>query len=468
MAERPLRGTGAVPQVPAPVLAAMHAALHDVAARTIEAVASEVPGYRGTLDENARHTLAQAVELALRGFLALAAQQQDPSAPLAPALEGAYALGRGEARSGRSMDALLAAYRVGARVSWRGLADPAAAAGLPAEGLVSFAELVFAYIDQLSAASVAGHADELAVEGLQRQRHLERLAHGLVIGAPEEALLAAAQRAGWTPPGALVAVILPEARVGDVLARIDPRTLHPVEDVPDLGEGAAVLLVPDPDARFESGLERGLAGGRAVVGPTRPWLRVHRSFARAARAWELAIDPRLAAGPAGSGPAGSGPAGSGPAGSGPAGSGPAGSGSEGADARPGPGTGGAGLPPSSAASGIVHTDHVLAELVLGADPEAMADLRAQALAPLRALRPAQADRLAETLRAWLLHRGRRDEVAAALFVHPQTVRYRMGQVRSLFGNQLDDPRAVLNLTLALGAWPGSMASPSSDADHAPS
>jgi len=36
--------------------------------------------------------------------------------------EAAYALGRGEARSGRTMDALLSAYRVGARVSWRELA----------------------------------------------------------------------------------------------------------------------------------------------------------------------------------------------------------------------------------------------------------------------------------------------------------------------------------------------------------
>ena len=60
-----------------------------------------------------------------------------------------------------------------------------------------------------------------------------------------------------------------------------------------------------------------------------------------------------------------------------------------------------------------------------------------------------AARLTETLRAWLLHRGRRDEAAAALFVHPQTVRYRMGQVRELFGDSLDDPRVTLELTLAL-------------------
>ena len=41
-------------------------------------------------------------------------------------------------------------------------------------------------------------------------------------------------------------------------------------------------------------------------------------------------------------------------------------------------------------------------------------------------------------------------VAAELDVHPQTVRYRMGQVREAFGDSLDDPEVVLALTLALG------------------
>ncbi|MGH3368370.1 MAG: helix-turn-helix domain-containing protein, partial [Nocardioidaceae bacterium] len=95
----------------------------------------------------------------------------------------------------------------------------------------------------------------------------------------------------------------------------------------------------------------------------------------------------------------------------------------------------------------------LTQLVLGADPEALADLRSRALAPLDGLRPATADRLADTLRSWLLHQGRREEVAAELVVHPQTVRYRMGQVRDLYGDRLDDPRTVLELTIALAGGP---------------
>ena len=64
--------------------------------------------------------------------------------------------------------------------------------------------------------------------------------------------------------------------------------------------------------------------------------------------------------------------------------------------------------------------------------------------------PATAEKLTETLRAWLLHQGRRDAVAEELFVHPQTVRYRMGQLRELFGDDLEDPATVLALVIALG------------------
>ena len=101
----------------------------------------------------------------------------------------------------------------------------------------------------------------------------------------------------------------------------------------------------------------------------------------------------------------------------------------------------------------IDTEEQLTALVVTADPDALADLRARVLAPLAGLRSAGADRMAETLRAWLLHRGRRDDVARALHVHPQTVRYRVGQLRELFGDRLDDPDTVAALTVAL-AHPG--------------
>ena len=108
--------------------------LPQVAVHTVAAVIAEVPGYTGALSGEMGENIGAAVQMALAGFLKLAAgtRDADPSTPLGPTLEGAYDLGRGEARNGRSMDALLAAYRVGARVAWRELASVAAQAGVEA------------------------------------------------------------------------------------------------------------------------------------------------------------------------------------------------------------------------------------------------------------------------------------------------------------------------------------------------
>ena len=385
----------------------LRASLPAVAERTVRAVIVEVPSYAGALSGAMGTNIEEAVRLALGGFLSLAARPAgtDPGTPLAPALEGAYRLGRGEARSGRSMDALLSAYRIGARVAWRELSALAVEDGLDAATLAKFAELVFAYIDELSAASVAGHSDELATTGRVRRRHLQRLGRDLLHGAPADQVAAAASRADWDPPRTLSAVVMPGPQARGVLAGLDPRTLRPEEDLPDLeGEGEdeiAVLLVPDADRPGRSLLLRTLRGRQAYVGPPRPWTDVRSSYLRALRARRLGLldHPRAT--------------------------------------------------PATAVDGVCDTEHHLTSLVLQADPAAMADLRAQALEPLSGVRAGTSERLAETLRAWLLHQGRRDDVAKALHVHPQTVRYRMGQLRELYGSRLNDPDVVLALTVAL-------------------
>ncbi|HZJ06966.1 MAG TPA: helix-turn-helix domain-containing protein [Nocardioidaceae bacterium] len=380
------------------VAATLRARLPTVAEETVAAVVVEVPSYTGALAGEMGANIENAVEMALGGFLRLAerAQDSDPGTPLEPALDAAYALGRGEARSGRTMDALLSAYRVGARVAWRELSTAAVESGLPAATLAKFAELVFAYIDELSAASVAGHADELATTGRVRQRYLERLTRSLLAGEPEEALTASAERAGWKPPNTLTAVLLPAGQVRAVVSLLDQQTLQSREDLPGLesSEETAVLLVPDMDGVGRVRLIRVLGGRHAVAGPARPWAAASSSFNRALRALELGLG-------------------------------------DDEDGSP------------------TDTEEHLTELLLGADLEAWEDLRAAALEPLSGLPPAKAQRLAETLRSWLLHQGRRDDVAADLFVHAQTVRYRMGQVRELYGDRLNDPRMILELTVAL-------------------
>jgi hypothetical protein len=387
--------------IPARVADGMRAELPSVAERTVAEIIVEVPSYADAFSGDMGRVIVNAVELALGGFLELATASSgaDASTPIRPALEGAYQLGRGEARSGRSMDALQAAYRVGARVAWRHMSASAVAAGLTAPQLARFAELVFAYIDQLSASSVAGHSDELATSGRVRQRYLERLANQLLAGGAVADLEAAAERADWAPPRTLTAVVLPESQVRGALVSLDGRTLRAGEEVPGLGSASdlVVLLVPDAAGRSRPALLRSLDGREAVVGPPRPWAEASASYARACRALQLGL---------------------------------AAEGSEPLD-----------------------TERRLADLVLRADAEALADLRAAVLAPLQDLSPGAREKLVETLRSWLLHHGRRDAVAAELFVHPQTVRYRMTQLRELYGTRLEDPRTVLELTLALGVHP---------------
>ncbi|MCG8922477.1 CdaR family transcriptional regulator [Lentzea sp. CC55] len=356
---------------------ALRAVLKTTADEVVRAIIDEVPSYANALSGRMGGTIRRAVRTALGHYLDLASGTGGGG----DASDAAYELGRGEVRDGRSMDALLSAYRVGARVAWRGLAAGAVPAGLPASEVAKFAELTFAYIDELSAASAAGHADELAARGLAHERHLEQLARDLLAGATPEVLLADSQRAGWSAPTTLTVVLLPSFQARPAFRRLDPGTLV-LDDLPD---STGVLLVPDTDRAH---LLRQLTGRDAVVGPSRPWMRASASYERAARARALS-------------------------------------------------------------SLIRDTEEHLPSLVLSADPEAYADLRARALAPLHALPASSARRLEETLRAWLLHHGRREEVAAALFVHPQTVRYRMQQLRDIFPD-LGSPQRVLELTLAVG------------------
>ena len=390
-------------RLPPQVVDTMQRGLADVAAQTVAAITAQVPAYGEAFGGETDTRIEEAVRGALGTLLDLVSRGSNQGTRLAPALEAAYALGRGEARSGRSLDALLAAYRIGARVAWRELATISVGAGQAASAIALFAELVFAYIDELSAASVAGHADELATSGRVRIRQLERLAQALVAGEPQHVVVDAAERAEWVAPHTLTAVLLPEGAARATVGLLDARTLQLAEpdlEVPEAPEApeTSVLLVPDVHGASRAHLLRLLEGRGAVVGPSRPWLQVRSSLDQAVRASRLA-EPR-------------------------------------------------------AGGAVVDTEDHLVALIVTADVEARADLRTKVLSPLAGERDPVATKLVDTLRSWLLHQGRREKVAAELFVHPQTVRYRMARLRELYGERLHDPDWLLRLTLALAVAPG--------------
>lgn len=379
------------------VAADLEAVLPRMAERSVAAITAEVPAYTDPFQGRMGQIIENAVQTSIGVFLRLVTGGEDVDPALSAAIDAAYGLGRGEARQGRTIDALLAAFRVGARVAWQDLSSTAVHAGLPAATIARFAAMLFAYIDELSAASASGHADELATAGRVRQRYLDRLSRQLLSGEDPEALRATADSAAWPAPETLTAVLVPSAQLSRLTTLLSPAALHLTDDLPGLepAESWAVVLIPDVDAGRRPALLRLLADRRVVVGPARPWLMACESYRRALRARHLVT---------------------------------------------------AGEP-------FVDTDEYLVDLVLSADADAAADLRSRALAPLAPLGPKVVERLAETLRSWLLHQGRRDAVAAELFVHPQTVRYRMSQVRQMYGETLNDPRTILELTVALGIPP---------------
>jgi DNA-binding PucR family transcriptional regulator len=101
--------------------------------------------------------------------------------------------------------------------------------------------------------------------------------------------------------------------------------------------------------------------------------------------------------------------------------------------------------------GLIVADERLGLLAVHADPALVRDLATARLAPLAAATPASRERLEATLLSWLAHQGAVSEVAAALHVHPQTVRYRLARLRDHFGADLDDPDTRFELELALRA-----------------
>lgn len=364
-------------------LTALRASLPATASACVDAIVNEVPGYDRAFDPALRRNIERAVEQALAVFVAT--RIESGRALSTTTLDGAYALGQGEAASGRSTDALLAAYRVGARVAWSQFAGSALAADEPAANVAALAEKTFAYIDELSAQSLAGHTAALTARTRELARRRDQLTAALMAGEARAALEHLADSARWKPPTTLTALVVDGEPPHALSAALGERALWG-----PASEGPTVVLVPEVREAARAAVLARCKGAPAALGPTVPWGEAAESVRHASRALRFATA------------------------------------SQGAD-----------------------SDELLPELALGADPLVTRRLRERALAPLADTSPAKREVLVETLLAWLMHHGRREDVARALHVHPQTVRYRMTTLREHYGDALGDPRRALELTLGL-------------------
>ena len=168
-------GTRPYAAVPPEAAEALRPVLPGLADETIAAIAREVPGYSRALEGEFGQIVRLGVEVAFNRFVDLLA---DPSPDSHEARATYVNLGRGEFHAGRSLDTLLAAYRVGARLAWRRFVEAGVEAGLSPPAIYSLGEAIFAYIDELSAESAEGYAEEqsaAAGESERRRRRLVRL-----------------------------------------------------------------------------------------------------------------------------------------------------------------------------------------------------------------------------------------------------------------------------------------------------
>ncbi len=376
------------------VAAELRPILPTLADEIVDAIAAQVEGYSRLMEGRFSRGVRRGTARALSRFCDLISNS---STSEDRARRIYVEFGRGEFAQGRSLDALLGAYRVGARVAFRRFTVVGSAAGFEPDVIYRLGEAMFDYIDRLSAESAEGYAEaksEVAGETQRRRRRLVALlAEGAVIDP--EALRAAARKAGWRLPKRMAVVVTsidenPEALAG----RLGPETIGAEF------ERRAILLIGDPLAPGRpDAIRRALRGIDAAVGPAVSPEEAGRSMDRAKLAFDL-IESGLLPGE-----------------------------------RP-----------------IAADDH-LATLLLHVDTKLGQALVRQQLEPLNDLGESARRKLRSTLKAWIDHQGRIEQVAQALDIHPQTVRYRLTQLREAFGDSLDDPDRRFALGLALRIAP---------------
>ncbi|MFI5475888.1 PucR family transcriptional regulator [Streptomyces cacaoi] len=118
--------------------------------------------------------------------------------------------------------------------------------------------------------------------------------------------------------------------------------------------------------------------------------------------------------------------------------------------------------------GVARFDDNPLAMVVAAAPAEAAHLVGVVLQPLVDLPVAERARLLETLEHWFGAAGSATDAARGLFVHPNTVRYRLRRIEELTGRSLSDPRAVADIGAALlavrnaGVGPGEQPPPAPD------
>jgi PucR C-terminal helix-turn-helix domain len=302
-------------------------------------------------------------------------------------------IGKVEARCDRSLDALQSAMHTGCEVMWQRLSASCLDLGIDTEGLRLLADALLVHFRENALAAADGHAEARTQLTTEVQRHRRHLLELLLSDPPVSPAAAAkvAAAAKWKLPETVSVVVLSDRDADDFPSlELSPDILV------DLSRSQPCLLVPEPGRLGRAKmLEIALRGCTGVIGPPLRLADAAKSLRWAREAMSLTERGLIAGG------------------------------------------------------GVIRCVDHMSTLMIFQNEDLIDTLAELRLAPLARLRPGQRDRLAETLLAWLRTGGDAGEVAAQLHVHPQTVRYRIRQLREIFGDVLADPDVQLELILAL-------------------
>ncbi|HUZ85728.1 MAG TPA: helix-turn-helix domain-containing protein [Candidatus Baltobacterales bacterium] len=330
-------------------------------------------------------------------------------------------LGILQARSSQSVEPILAAYRIAARVAWdeilRSWRDHTEATP---EAIMVTANYVFAALDQVAAEVTKTYLHAREQHMHRGTRAHARLFHALISDSFDSELELQKQALALNMPIAatgyvsvvckLISGNRDSERGGDVLAEVassldlprgaiqhatDPSTLvvlWPAESGVGVDQGRQFALQLQEEVARRSGTAR--ARVRAGVGGYHAGLRgISRSYLEAQQAIET-----------------------------------------GRKLRP---------------EAVVHGhDEVIPHLVLAQNPRLAERFVAHTLGPLMDPKVRHRESLLETLEAYL-GRGSVKDAAAELELHRHTVLYRLDKLRELLGGDLDSPPARWRLQLAL-------------------
>lgn len=340
--------------------------------------------------------LADAAHIVVPVLLAIASSDGSDPAPslleVDPAVRGMFEeIGRAQFRAGHNLSSLLAAYQSGALVAWEHVAQAAVTAQLDARRVSLLAKALFVVVQDLSARTTDGFVREQAWFGSATHRAQSELGGILLSATPDVvAIQNAADRAGWVVPDKVTFVLL--ADQGDepsLSAHVDPDWLlvH-VDDV----SGCVVPWTIGVQER----LRRAFSSSGVVVGTPVPVTEARRSMSHTRNARRLQRHGAL------------------------------------------PG-------------GVIFVADHLDMILVQRNPELLEMLRQRVLSPVADLAPAARERMLTTMDSWLRNMGSRSAIANDLQIHPQTVRYRVEQLREIFGPAMEDPVRRRQLFLAL-AW----------------